>query len=518
MMNLYNLERKMANNTGNKKIAKNTLMLYIRMFFTMAVSLYTSRVVLSTLGVSDYGIYNVVGGVVAMFTFINSSMVNATQRFITFELGQGNKDRLHTVFCTSLNIHAIISIIIVLLVETVGLWFLYNKMQIPDERINAAFWTLQCSILATIVNVMSVPYNASIVAHEKMSAFAYISILEVTLKLLIVFLLMVSPFDKLILYAVLVLVVQIFIRFIYGNYCSRHFEETHYAFRMDKSLFKTMTSFAAFDLFGNLSVVARTQGINLLLNVFFGTILNAAAGVANQVQGAVMGFGNNVLMAVTPQLIKSYSVKDYDRMNYLLHKFTLITFILLLLLSMPIIQEANYILGIWLKEVPAYAVSLCQLTLIFGVIANSFRLVSTGIEATGNIKRQSTILGCLYLSVIPIAYILYKMGFAPETSFVLNIIFVIIGIFINATILHIQMKEFSLVDFCKKVILKAVVIFAAFYVITLAAKTQLDEGFIRLVVVCFASLFTSILSALCILNKKERQKAKQMVLAKFNKK
>ena len=312
--------------------------------------------------------------------------------------------------------------------------------------------------------------------------------------------------------------VQIFIRFIYGNYCSRHFEETHYAFLIDKSLFKTMTSFAAFDLFGNLSVVARTQGINLLLNVFFGTILNAAAGVANQVQGAVMGFGNNVLMAVTPQLIKSYSVKDYDRMNYLLHKFTLITFILLLLLSMPIIQEANYILGIWLKEVPAYAVSLCQLTLIFGVIANSFRLVSTGIEATGNIKRQSTILGCLYLSVIPIAYLLYKMGFAPETSFVLNIIFVIIGIFINAAILHIQMKEFSLVDFCKKVILKAVVIFAAFYVITLAVKSQLDEGFIRLIVVCFASLFTSILSVLCILNKEERQKAKQMVLAKFNKK
>ena len=230
MMNLYNLERKMANNTGNKKIAKNTLMLYIRMFFTMAVSLYTSRVVLSTLGVSDYGIYNVVGGVVAMFTFINSSMVNATQRFITFELGQGNKDRLHTVFCTSLNIHAIISIIIVLLVETVGLWFLYNKMQIPDGRINAAFWTLQCSILATVVNVMSVPYNASIVAHEKMSAFAYISILEVTLKLLIVFFLVVSPFDKLILHAVLILAVQIFIRFIYGNYCSRHFAEKQYSF------------------------------------------------------------------------------------------------------------------------------------------------------------------------------------------------------------------------------------------------------------------------------------------------
>ena len=510
----------MSNQTSdnNKRIAKNTLFLYFRMLFLMGIALYTSRVVLNTLGVEDYGIYNVVGGVVAMFGFLNLSMSSATQRYITFALGKGDKQRLQTIFSTTLQIHTLIAGIIVLLGETIGLWFLYNKMQIPVDRMDAAFWVLQCSIISSVIMIVSVPYNADIVAHEKMSAFAYISILEVTLKLLIVFLLMVSPFDKLILYAVLVLVVQIFIRFIYGNYCSRHFEETHYAFRMDKSLFKTMTSFAAFDLFGNLSVVARTQGINLLLNVFFGTILNAAAGVANQVQGAVMGFGNNVLMAVTPQLIKSYSVKDYDRMNYLLHKFTLITFILLLLLSMPIIQEANYILGIWLKEVPAYAVSLCQLTLIFGVIANSFRLVSTGIEATGNIKRQSTILGCLYLSVIPIAYILYKMGFAPETSFVLNIIFVIIGIFINAAILHIQMKEFSLVGFCKKVILKAVVIFAAFYVITLAAKTQLDEGFIRLIVVCFASLFTSILSALCILNKEERQKAKQMVLAKFNKK
>lgn len=484
----------------------------------MAVSLYTSRVVLATLGVSDYGIYNVVGGVVAMFTFINSSMVNATQRFITFELGQGNKERLHTVFCTSLNIHAIISLIIVLLVETIGLWFLYNKMQIPDGRINAAFWTLQCSILATVVNVMSVPYNASIVAHEKMSAFAYISILEVTLKLLIVFLLVYSPFDKLILYAALILVVQLFIRFVYGNYCSRHFDETHYAFRLDKSLFKTMTSFAAFDLFGNLSVVARTQGINLLLNVFFGTLLNAAAGVANQVQGAVMGFGNNVLMAVTPQLIKSYSIKDFDRMNYLLYKFTLIVFILLLLLSMPILQEANYILGLWLKEVPAYAVSLCQLTLVFGVIANSFRLVSVGIEATGNIKRQSSILGCLYLSVIPIAYVMYRMGFAPETSFVLNIIFVMIGVFINAAILHIQMKEFSLLMFCRKVVLKAIIIFTAFYLCTLFAKNLLEEGFVRLIIVCLVSFFTAMFSCLCILNKNERQKAKQVILAKFGKK
>ena len=190
----------MPSSTDNKKIATNTFMLYIRMFFTMAVSLYTSRVVLSTLGVSDYGIYNVVGGIVAMFTFINSSMINATQRFITYELGQGNINKLHIVFCTSLNIHAIISLLIVLLVETIGLWFLYNQMQIPEGRITAAFWTLQCSILATVVNVMSVPYNASIVAHEKMSAFAYISILEVSLKLLIVYLLSISPFDKLIAY------------------------------------------------------------------------------------------------------------------------------------------------------------------------------------------------------------------------------------------------------------------------------------------------------------------------------
>ena len=233
---------------NNKRIAKNTLLLYVRMLFMMAISLFTSRVILGTLGVEDYGIQNVVGGIVAMFGFLNGSMSSATQRYITFALGKGDKDRLQTVFCTALQIHALIAVIIVLLGETVGLWFLYNKMQLPADRMDAAFWVLQCSIVSTVVMIVSVPYNACIIAHEKMSAFAYISVLEAVLKLVIVYLLLVFPFDKLIVLAVLTLIVQLFIRFCYSIYCHRHFEETKYKHVWDKSLFKEMNSFAVWSL------------------------------------------------------------------------------------------------------------------------------------------------------------------------------------------------------------------------------------------------------------------------------
>ena len=246
---------------NNKRIAKNTLLLYVRMLFMMAVSLYTSRVVLNTLGVEDYGIYNVVGGVVAMFGFINSSMASATQRYITFALGKGNMDGLQKVFSTALQIHALISAIIVVLGETVGLWFMYTQMQIPAERMDAAFWVLQCSIVSTVVMIVSVPYNADIIAHEKMSAFAYISILEAVLKLAVAYLLIAFSADKLVLYAFLILAVQLLIRFCYSLYCNKHFEESRYRQVWDKALFKEMTGFAGWSMFGNLSAVLFGQGL-----------------------------------------------------------------------------------------------------------------------------------------------------------------------------------------------------------------------------------------------------------------
>ena len=252
---------------NNKRIAKNTLLLYVRMLFMMAVSLYTSRVVLNTLGVEDFGIYNVVGGVVAMFGFLNGAMTTSTQRYLTFELGRGDFHQLHKVFCTSVSIHALISVVVNILAETVGLWFLMNKMTIPEVRMDAALWVYHFAILSFVVMIMSVPYNATIIAHEKMSAFAYISVLEVVLKLLIVYALLISDTDKLKLYAVLIFIVQLSIRFIYGRYCNRHFQETKFRWLWDSRLFKEMLSFAGWNLWGGCAAITFTQGVNVLLNI-----------------------------------------------------------------------------------------------------------------------------------------------------------------------------------------------------------------------------------------------------------
>lgn len=285
---------------NNKRIAKNTLLLYFRMLFTMAVSLYTSRVVLNTLGVEDFGIYNVVGGVVAMFGFLNSAMSSSTQRYITFELGKNDFEQLKKVFNTSVSIHAFISVVILILAETIGLWFLYNKMTIPIERMDAALWVYQGAIASTIVLIMSVPYNATIIAHEKMSAFAYISVLEVVLKLLIVYLLLIGDFDKLKLYAVLMFSIQLIIRLIYGRYCKKHFSETKFQWTKDWKLFKEMLGFAGWNLWGNCAGIAFTQGVNILLNMFFGPAVNAARGIAVQVQNAVNQFSFNFQTALNP--------------------------------------------------------------------------------------------------------------------------------------------------------------------------------------------------------------------------
>ena len=360
----------MTNQTSdnNKRIAKNTLLLYFRMLFTMAVSLYTSRVVLNTLGVEDFGVYNVVGGVVAMFGFINGSMSSATQRYITFALGKGDKTWLQTVFSTTLQIHTLIAGIIVLLGETVGLWFLYNKMQIPADRMDAAFWVLQCSIVATIVMIISVPYNADIIAHEKMSAFAYISILEVVLKLVIVYMLVVFSFDKLILYAFLLLAIQLLIRFCYSIYCNRHFEETKYRHVWDKALFKEMTGFAGWSLFGNLAGVLFSQGLNMLLNVFFGPIVNAARAVAVQVQSAIQQFVGNFQMALNPQITKTYAKGELGDMHSLMFRSARFSFFLLYFLSLPVLFETNFILTIWLKTVPENTVVFLRIMICTSLI------------------------------------------------------------------------------------------------------------------------------------------------------
>lgn len=406
---------------SNKRIAKNTLLLYARMLLLLVVSLYTSRIVLSTLGVEDYGLYNVVGGIVTMFMFLNSAMGNSSHRYITFALGKGDEKELSEVVSATCMIHWGIAIIILILAETVGLWFLYNKMVIPEGRMIAAEWVYQFSVIACMVSIINVPYNAMIIAHEKMGAFAFISILDAVLKLLIVFLIQVTGADKLILYAALILCVIILDRLIYQIYCKHHFAEAkHIRFHRIPQL-KEMISFAGWSMIGNLAFIGYTQGLNILLNLFFGPAVNAARGIAVQVQGAVKGFVTNFQTAVTPQIIKSYSQQDYHRLHNLVFYSSKLSFFLLYCMVLPITIEAKTLLGLWLEEVPEYAVIFTILVLWIMLIEPLSNPIDKANQATGNIRNYQIVEGGSLLLIVPIAYVVLKMGGKPYTVFIVQL-------------------------------------------------------------------------------------------------
>ena len=318
----------------------------------MLVSLFTSRVVLNTLGVEDYGIYNVVGGVVSMFSIISSSLSEAISRFIVVELAKGDFEKLRKTFSASVTIQLIMSLIIVILIESAGVWFLNAKMVIPAERLEAANWVLQFSIVTFVINLISVPYNATIIAHERMSAFAYISIMEVVCKLVIVYLIKISPIDRLVFYAILMCAVSVLVRLVYGRYCKKHFAECKFSFRFDKDLLKRMFSFAGWNFIGVATAVLRDQGGNILINLFGGPAVNAAHGIAARVNSAVTGFVKNFMVAVNPQITKSYASGEHDYMMNLIFRSARFSFYMLLFISLPILADTHYILSLWLGMVP----------------------------------------------------------------------------------------------------------------------------------------------------------------------
>lgn len=330
---------------SNKRIAKNTLLLYVRMLFLMIISLYTSRVILNTLGVEDYGINNVVSGFIGMLGFLSGSLGAASSRFITYDLGIGDMVTMKRTFGNIVTIHLLLAVMILIFGETIGLWFVLNKLQIPENRMTGALWVYQFSIFSFMLSIVSVPYNATIIAHERMKAFAYISIVDAILKLLIVYLLVIIPYDKLIIYAILFFCIQVFDRVVYGVYCYRHFEETKTKLAFNKKLFKEIFSFAVWTMNGNLAVIGYTQGINVLLNMFFGPVVNAARGIAVQVQTVVQNFCNNFQMALNPQLTKSYAQKDLAHMQQLLKVSSKFSFFLLYIISLPLMLEAPLVLN-----------------------------------------------------------------------------------------------------------------------------------------------------------------------------
>lgn len=411
-----------ANSQNTKRIAKNTILLYGRMLLMMAITLYTSRVTLKALGVDDYGTYNVVGGVVSMFTLLSGSLSAAISRFFTFELGKQNTDRLRKVFSTSINIQCILIIIIVILLETIGLWFVYNKLVIPPDRLDAAVWVFHFSVITFSVNLWSIPYNAAIIAHEKMSAFAYISIFEAVAKLIIVFLIVQTSFDRLILYGFLVMFVGICVRFIYGTYCKRHFKECSYKCMFDKELMREMFGFAGWNFIGASSAVLRDQGGNILINLFFGPAVNAARGVAMQVSHAVNGFVKNFMIALNPQITKSYAVGDYDYMFKLVFQGARLSFYILLLLALPIILTTPYLMHLWLDLVPDHAVNFARLVLIFTMCESLSGPLITVMLATGKIRNYQLLVGGIQTLNLPVSYIFLKSGAPSESVFIIAII------------------------------------------------------------------------------------------------
>ena len=475
------------NTTNNRRIAKNTLLLYVRMLLTMSVSLYTSRVILQVLGVEDFGIYNVVGGIVSMFAFINGGMISATQRYITYEIGTGDVDKLKRVFTTSLQIHAIISLLIIILGETVGLWFLLEKMVIPEGRMTAAMWVYQCSIIASVISIMSVPYNADIVAHEKMSAFAYISIIDVILKLLIVYVLILSSFDKLILYAVLILIVQLAIISVYRKYCKKHFEESSYAGILDKSLMKEMASFAGWSFWGNLSSVLYTQGINMMLNMFFGPVVNAARGIAVQVQSAVQQFVGNFQMALNPQITKNYASANLCQMHSLMFRSARFSFLLLFFLSLPILLETKFLLTLWLKTVPENTAIFTQIMVCISLIYTTANPCVIANQATGNVKAYQMVVGGVLLTILPVSYFVLKLGVPAYSVFIVHFCIESIAQFFRMFMLR-KLIKLQLWQYMKNIYIPIMVTVAIAVILPIWVRMQFEEGWLRFIVVIFTCM------------------------------
>jgi len=488
----------------NKRIAKNTIFLYLRMAFSMLVALYTSRVILNALGEDDYGIYGVVGGIVVFFNIIQGSLNAAISRFITFELGKGDSDRLTRVFSTSVNIQVLMSVVFLVFAEVIGVWFLEYKMNIPEGRMYAAHWVLQCSILSFVVGLLSVPYNATIIAHEHMGAFAYLSILSTFLNLGVALIINYVPFDKLVFYALCIVGINVLMRIIYGIYCKIHFQEATWHFVKDKALVKEMAGFAGWNFLGASSGVLLGQGVNILMNIFFGVAVNAARSIASQVDNAVNMLVNNFTIALNPQITKSYASGDMTYMHDLVCKGAKYSFFIMLIPSLPILLETPQILELWLKQVPDYTVVFTRLTILISLNAVLSQTLITSMLATGDIKKYQIIVGGLNLSVFPLAYVAFKMGLSPYSSYVIQ--FVVYGIELVARMILLKgMIKLPIRKYINEVLLR--VLFVAFCAALLPVliTNSMQENLLRLFVVtgvCVLCTFSSIY--LLGLSKEER--------------
>ena len=508
----------MSNQTSdnNKRIAKNTLLLYLRLILTMGVGLFTSRVVLNTLGVEDYGVYNVVGGVVAMFALFTGSLSAAISRFLTYELGKGNVYKLNVVFSTSVTIQLVLAIVVSLLAEIGGVWFLNTHMNIPADRMNAANWVLQFSILTFAINLVSVPYNAAIIAHEKMSAFAYISILEVILKLVVAYTLYVSPIDKLKTYAFLLALVALIIRFVYSIYCSRNFEECHYKFVFDKSLLEQMTGFAGWNLLGSGAYLFNTQGVNIVTNLYFGVAVNAARGVASQAEGIIRQFVTNFTTAINPQITKSYAAGDMNYMYSLVCRGAKFSYFLMFFFAVPFMFETETIMRLWLKNYPPEAPLFLRLSMIgtlFDILGNA---TANAAWATGNVKRYYIVIGGVGCLVFPLSWIAFAMGIDAYASYIAFAVVYLVLVFLKLYIIK-GLIGFPVIEFYKNVFGRIVPVSILSFVLPAIVYFNMDNCLLRtFVVIAISGISTAAITYFIGMSKGERSKIIQIAKQKLN--
>lgn len=508
----------MTNESANsKRLAKNTLILYARMLFTVGISFYTTRLILANLGVENYGIYNVIGGFVAMFYMVTSTMTQAVGRFLTFDLGKGDINKLQKTFSTSVNILLLMAILVVILAETVGLWFVNNKLNIADERMLAANWIYQFSVFAFVLEMISVPYSASVISHEKMGTFAFVTIVKVLLTLGIAFALSISPIDRLVFYGLLVFLVGLLIQLMYWVYCRNHFEECRYSFKIEKGVFKEMFCFAGWNFFTTSAAMLSSQGVNIILNMHFGTAINAARGIAGQINGTTGAFFSNFEKALHPQLTKSYASGDYNYTKALVCRGAKMTYLLLFFVALPCMLEIDFFLDKWITEVPPYASVFVQLTLLNNLVEVILHTNTTLNSATGKIRNYQLLLSVGYLFVFIGSYFILKFSENPVLAIavtnIVNIFLIFPRLYITKHILGISVGYFL-----KNVILRLLVMSVLSASICLLFMHYVDDGWLRFFSVCILStLLIAFFSYPIVLTSDERRVLVTWVIQKMEK-
>ncbi len=506
-------------NIDNKRIARNSLMLYVRTFLLMLITLYTSRIVLNALGESNYGVYNVVGGIVILFSFINSALTGTTQRFMNVAMGRGDSSELRKVFSTSVKVHIAICVIVILLSEAFGLWYLNNVMNIPDDAKVAAHWVLQFSIATAAIGILSAPYNAAIVSHERMSAFAYFSLIEGILKITVAFIIATLPSNRLIWYAALLFVVSVFIRLIYNTYCVRHFEECKTIEKgLDREFIKQYTGFSVWTLVGTLGFAGSSQGFSMIVNYFFGTIVNAALAIANQVNAAAFNMISGFLQAVRPQIMKSHAAGETGEMCQLVIRSSRLSLLLTALFVIPISLEIDFLLKIWLMEVPRYTQIFSVIMLLTSLVNSSWLVINAAQEATGKIKYYQMITIWVSIVYLLVSVLMFNKGLPPYFGMFVYLAVCVLAQAIRLVFVHLS-TGLSLRQFAVDVIGRGTLCIATSLIIPLYIKYNLPGGTINSISVIASNIILFCLATFIFgMTKNERTKFLHILKQKIHKK